>query len=87
MGPNGFHRHFKGDLNRNQTLQINPEIRVCYDIANGNVYLDLTNTGTKDVELVINPVVYRSDAALKNHCKSRSNINTTLGTERYMAMV
>lgn len=65
MGPNGFHRHFKGDLNRNQSLQINPEIRVCYDIANGNVYLDLTNMGTKDVELVISPVVYRSDAALK----------------------
>lgn len=51
MSSNGYHRHFKGDLNRNYDLQINPEIRVCYDIANGNVYVDLMNMGIKMLSL------------------------------------
>ena len=45
LGPNGFHRHFKGDLNRLTGTQAAPEVRVCYDVANGNVYVDLMNKG------------------------------------------
>lgn len=65
LGPNGYHRHFKGDSNRIAALEINPEIRVCYDIANGDVYVDLINRGKQAVELVIKPVVYRLDAPIK----------------------
>ncbi|EPF71387.1 phosphocholine-specific phospholipase C [Acinetobacter rudis] len=65
MGPNGYHRHFKGDLNRIHALEQNPEIRVCYDISNGHVSVDLVNTGAKAVEFVIKPVVYRLDAPIK----------------------
>ncbi|QBR40499.1 phospholipase C, phosphocholine-specific [Kerstersia gyiorum] len=44
LGPNGFHRHFTGNLNELQPRGTQePEIRVCYDIANGNVYLDALN--------------------------------------------
>ena len=62
LGPNGFHRHFKGDLNalRAGGAAV-PEVRVCYDIANGNVYLSMLNTGTKAAKFTIRPQAYRED--------------------------
>ncbi|SPL69286.1 phosphocholine-specific phospholipase C [Acinetobacter stercoris] len=74
LGPNGFHRHFKGDVLHLKDLQINPEIRVCYDIANGDVYVDLINTGIKDVEFSISPLAYRADAPLKISVKAGQTI-------------
>lgn len=65
LGPNGFHRHFKGDTKQLSILKIKPEIRVCYDIANGNVYLEMMNNGEKAVEYKIRPVAYRTDAEIK----------------------
>ncbi|AIJ49266.1 phospholipase C [Comamonas testosteroni TK102] len=61
LGPNGFHRHFKGDLNRLGSVQAAPEVRVCYDIANGNVYVDLMNKGAQAAVFTITPMAYRSD--------------------------
>jgi phospholipase C len=62
LGPNGFHRHFKGDLG---TLRANgtanPEVRVCYDIANGNVYLSMLNGGSADCTFTIHAKAYRND--------------------------
>lgn len=62
LGPNGFHRHFKGDLNalRAGNAAV-PEVRVCYDIANGNVYLSMTNTGGSPATFTIRPKAYRTD--------------------------
>jgi phospholipase C len=61
LGPNGFHRHFKGDLNRLGSTQAAPEVRVCYDIANGNVYVDLMNKGAQAAVFTITPMAYLSD--------------------------
>ena len=61
LGPNGFHRHFKGDLNRLGSAQAAPEVRVCYDIANGNVYVDLMNKGVQAAVFTITPMAYLSD--------------------------
>jgi phospholipase C len=61
LGPNGFHRHFKGNLNAVRASGANPEVRVCYDIANGNVYLDMRNTGTKGCKFTVSAKAYRSD--------------------------
>jgi phospholipase C len=62
LGPNGFHRHFKGNLN---TLRAGdaaqPEVRVCYDIANGNVYLNMRNDGKATCKLTIVAKAYRTD--------------------------
>ena len=41
-----------------------PEIRVCYDIANGEVYAELLNTGAKSCTFTVAPQAYRQDAAL-----------------------
>lgn len=62
LGPNGFHRHFAGDLavmTNDETP--NPEIRVCYDIAAGNVYLSASNIGQTEIELSIAANAYLAD--------------------------
>ncbi|GAA4322140.1 phospholipase C, phosphocholine-specific [Pigmentiphaga soli] len=61
LGPNGFHRHFKGDVNRIAGAGPSPEIRVCYDIANGHVYAELMNLGQGSCRFTIKPVAYRQD--------------------------
>jgi phospholipase C len=62
LGPNGFHRHFKGDLNMLRAGDAPmPEVRVCYDITNGNVYLSMTNTGKNAAKFSIRAKAYRED--------------------------
>ncbi len=61
LGPNGFHRHFRGDTNRIGDTGIAPEIRVCYDIANGDVYVDLINAGRRACHFNIQALAYRTD--------------------------
>lgn len=62
LGPNGFHRQFKGDLNplRASDAAI-PEVRVCYDVANGNVYLDMRNGGGNACTFTVRAKAYRTD--------------------------
>ncbi|CAM4185210.1 phospholipase C, phosphocholine-specific [Kerstersia similis] len=65
LGPNGFHRHFQGDVNALALPDaINPEVRVCYDIANGNVYLQVLNRGNTDFRAHIQANAYFTDAGL-----------------------
>ena len=61
LGPNGYHRHFVGDVARIADSGVLPEIRVCYDIANGNVYAELMNSGTAACTFTITPMAYRQD--------------------------
>lgn len=62
LGPNGFHRHFKGNLGKLRAGGAPvPEVRVCYDITNGNVYLDMKNAGTNAVKFTIRAKAYRED--------------------------
>ncbi|TAM32759.1 MAG: phospholipase C, phosphocholine-specific [Nevskiaceae bacterium] len=55
LGPNGFHRHFQGSA-LNLPTGGAPEIDVCYDSANGDVYVKLHNSGsaTLSYQLVAN---------------------------------
>nr|WP_315528846.1 phospholipase C, phosphocholine-specific [uncultured Achromobacter sp.] len=61
LGPNGLHRHFKGDTNRIADTDVAPEIRVCYDIANGDVYAELMNAGAKAADFTVTAMAYRQD--------------------------
>jgi phospholipase C len=62
LGPNGYHRHFKGDLNRLRAGgAASPEVRVCYDIANGNVYLEMLNGGNAACKFTVRAKAYRDD--------------------------
>jgi phospholipase C len=58
-GPNGFVRVFKDDA---QTIAnvASPECRVCYDIANGDVYVKFSNQGTQACTLTIQDNAYGS---------------------------
>lgn len=76
LGPNGYHRHFKGDLNRLGAAAASPEIRVCYDIANGNVFADLINKGAQACAFTVTPLAYRADGPWQ--ATVAANATTTL---------
>jgi len=62
LGPNGFHRSFRGDLTTQRTTDAaQPEVRVCYDIANGDVYLSMLNRGVAPVTFTVRARAYRAD--------------------------
>lgn len=62
LGPNGYHRGYTGDLAAQAANGAAvPEVRVCYDVANGNVYLTGMNTGGKDAHLTVRAKAYRND--------------------------
>ncbi|MDP9603074.1 UNVERIFIED_ORG: phospholipase C [Variovorax paradoxus] len=62
LGPNGFHRHFKGDLNRLRAGGVpNPEVRVCYDVTNGNVSVEMLNGGGGNCKFTVRAKAYRDD--------------------------
>ncbi len=48
---------------------------MCYDIANGDVYVELMNEGTKDTILTVKPCAYRQDAPLQLTVKGTSCYN------------
>ncbi|BDB26509.1 phospholipase C, phosphocholine-specific [Cupriavidus sp. P-10] len=61
LGPNGYHRHFRGDTKVLDAARANPEIRVCYEVANGDVYVDLINMGNAPCTFRVTPLAYRTD--------------------------
>lgn len=62
LGPNGYHRAFTGDLSLQRGAQAqDPEVRVCYEITQGNVEVTLTNNGTAPATLHARAKAYRYD--------------------------
>ncbi|MGJ7506104.1 phosphocholine-specific phospholipase C [Variovorax sp. GT1P44] len=60
-GTNGFVRTFKGDALAHDTAAFKPEVQVCYEPANGQVYVKVHNTGTQAGSVVVTPNAYRTD--------------------------
>ena len=61
LSNNGYHRHFIG----NTASPNQAEIRVCYDIANGNIYMDLMNQSANNLTFVVTPKAYFGSDAMK----------------------
>ncbi|WP_323120378.1 phosphocholine-specific phospholipase C [Burkholderia alba] len=62
LGPNGFHRAFQGSLSATSAAGASmPEIRVCYDIANADLYLTMMNPGAAACTFSVKPNAYRND--------------------------
>lgn len=62
LGPNGFHRHFKGDLNRLRARHApDSEIRVGYNMRRGDLHLKLRNEGERACVFTIKSLAYRND--------------------------
>lgn len=54
LGPNGYHRHFKGDMNRLRAGGAPiPEIRVGYEKPSGDLHLQLRNDGWRDCNFTV----------------------------------
>jgi len=66
LGPNGYHRHFTGNAAAIASAsQPNPELKTCYDVANGDLQLSLHNTGTAACTFQITANAYLSTSAKK----------------------
>src|SRR5471032_2011547 len=55
-GPNGYFRRFTGAVAADAAVQ--PETVTCYDVANGNVYLTLSNQGSAPVVFTVTDLAY-----------------------------
>jgi phospholipase C len=54
LGPNGFNRHFKGDVSKLTARHApNPEIFVGYDVFGGGLHLQLRNDGGGHVDFIV----------------------------------
>ncbi|MBY8605578.1 phospholipase C, phosphocholine-specific [Burkholderia arboris] len=60
LGPNGFLREFQGNVAKAASGPV-PEIRVCYDPANGAVYLTIMNVGNAASQVTVTSNAYRTD--------------------------
>jgi len=62
LGPNGFHRHFTGDLNALRAAgAAQPEIRVGYEPRRGDLHLKLRNDGERACTFVVTAKAYAFD--------------------------
>ena len=54
LAPNGFHRHFKGDLSKVQAKNApNPEIFAGYNVFDGGLHLQLRNDGNGQLRFTV----------------------------------
>lgn len=58
LGPNGFHRAFKDNLSQANQTQALPEIRVCVEECDANLYLKVRHDGNKTVKLNVKANAY-----------------------------
>ncbi|WP_317204510.1 phosphocholine-specific phospholipase C [Janthinobacterium sp.] len=78
LGPNGFHRHFRGDANASALrLSPNPEIQVCYDIVNGSVTAKLHNTGSGAATVTLRANAYLDAAPLTVTLPAQTELEQT----------
>ena len=60
-GPNGFVRHFSGNVASAHSAGFDPEVQVCYDLANAQIVLKMHNTGALAGSVVVRANAYRTD--------------------------
>ncbi|WP_433847461.1 phosphocholine-specific phospholipase C [Acinetobacter proteolyticus] len=58
LGPNGFHRSFKGNLTQTAQIQALPEIRVCMEECDPKIFLKVRNDATQTAKLVVKANAY-----------------------------
>lgn len=58
LGPNGFHRHFKGNLSHSLQQQALPEIRICVSDCAPKIELKVRHDGKQPVQLRVHANAY-----------------------------
>ena len=62
LGPTGFHRTYTGAAATTNAASSNPDIALCYDIANGDVLVTMRNSGAMPAMFTLTPNAYFSTA-------------------------
>ncbi|OTG85774.1 phosphocholine-specific phospholipase C [Acinetobacter sp. ANC 3813] len=58
LGPNGFHRAFKGDVTEKEQLQALTEIRVCMEECAPRIFLKIRHDGQQSADLTVKANAY-----------------------------
>jgi len=58
LGPNGFHRAFKGDVTEKAQLDALPEIRVCMEECAPRIFLKIRHDGQQGADLTVKANAY-----------------------------
>jgi phospholipase C len=94
LGPNGFHRHFKGNAKKvAAAAQSNPDVSVDYDPANKQLVVTLTNGGARPATFSLVPNAYTqaavADVTVVARSQTRLNwlVSTTGGWYDFSVMV
>ena len=75
LGPNGFHRHFQGEISALSLLSgPAPEIRVSYDGDNSAIYIELRNNGKAPCTFTIKTNAYSKDGLWRYSVKPGESI-------------
>jgi phospholipase C len=75
LGPNGFHRAFKGDLNTLRARNAaDPDIRVGYQSRGGELHLKLRNVGERSCVFTVKPGAYRKDGPWTVRVKGNDDV-------------
>jgi len=78
LGPNGFHRRFKGDFNRLRAGNSpQPEVRAGYQVKRGDLHLKLRNDGERACVFTITPKAYRNDGPWTVKVKGGDDVEKT----------
>jgi phospholipase C len=84
LGPNGFHRHFTGDLNAQRGVAPAPdaELRVRYDTLRGGIVLQLRNQGSAAGSFRIEANAYFERAPLELRLPARGEESHFVSLQR-----
>jgi phospholipase C len=82
LGPNGFHRHFTGDLDALRAKHaVSPEVRVTYDAVAGGLRLEASNATDGQVVLTVKSnQIYGALSAVKTSDLAGSEQDAGTGT-------
>ena len=58
LGPNGYHRAFKGSIKDTTQLDVLPEIRVCVEECSPKIYLKIRHDGAKATDVIVKANAY-----------------------------
>jgi len=73
-GPNGFYREFSGTANDPQIqISVSPEFRRLTKAATGNIVLNIKNSGTSPVSIIVNDLSYKKQKLVQKTIAANSS--------------
>jgi phospholipase C len=70
--PNGFMRHFSGNVSSASSAGFNPEVQVCYNLETAQIVLKVHNTGLLAGSVAVRANAYRTDGPWSLNVRGQS---------------